>query len=137
MKDLIRKILKESEDDLGWVQELSNEVKNAIILGKNEEYIVDLCSKGIKPDKIRYKFDELYGKSNIDEGVNESLINLFDNNFMDRYIDRGQGFIIYIHPEGETISTGWYPCSSSVKEREKGRYRILTLEEFLLVMIES
>lgn len=135
MKDLIRKILKESEDDLGWAQELVDKVKNPIILSRHEEYIIELCPIAIKPDKIRYKFDELYGKSNIDEGIKERIINLFDNEAMGNYLNSGRGFILYISPEGKTISTGWNPCSSLPNER--GRYRILTLEEFLFAKIES
>ena len=135
MKDLIRKILKESEDDLGWAQELVDKVKNPIILGRHEEYIIELCPTAIKPDKIRYKFDELYGKSNIDKGIEDRNINLFDNEAMDNYLNRGAGFILYISPYGRTISTGWNPCSSL--RTENGRYRVLSLEEFLFAKVES
>ena len=67
MKDLIRKILKESEDDLGWAQEIVNSVNNPTIIDRNESYIISVCHDPINPDEFRYKFEELYGEWNVDK----------------------------------------------------------------------
>ena len=131
MKDLIRKILKESEDDLGWAQEIVNSINNPITIDRNESYIISVCHDPINPDEFRYKFEELYGKRNVDE----RNMNVFKNPSVEYYVSNNRGFIIYLNIYDNKPNTGWDPCSE-LNGKEVRKDKIFTLPEFLSLQIK-
>ena len=137
MKDLIRKILKEheEEDPLQWAVDLWNET-NPIPINQYDSYIINLLNTPTDPDTFKWKFEQLYGEEVIKKLSNSSHINIFDNSHMKYQVEGGEGFIIYVRVDHKTITTGWdLKKNVNININDYKGYKVFTLLEFLRLVI--
>lgn len=103
MKKLIKKILKESEDDWGWVSDVTSPIP---LDRKNFNVTINICNLTHTPEDFKDKLLELFPELK-PFGVDtpKSIINWFDNERIMGAIERGEGYLLNVNSKWN----GWEP----------------------------